>query len=158
MFGLNKKTLVLIAVAVVVFIFVTGFSLRKIFGGKSAKAKEFKQEKQEERAEKKVIDTKLKQSDFFNPTSLSLYPKHYQLPSADADKLAKKLKIEMLVYRGRLSKLMGYFGMLTHKVQVAQLAYIYRTKYSRDLSTDLVRFLTKKQVQTLFGKLTQIPT
>lgn len=156
MFGLDKKTLILIAVAVVVFIFVTGFSLRKIFGGKSAKAKEFKQEKQEERAEKKVIDTKLKQSALFNPGTLSLYPKSYQLPAADADKLARKLKYELIWWGGRLSQMLALFGGLSHKVQVSQLAYIYRTKYNRDLSTDIIKYMNKSQVQTLYNKLNQL--
>jgi hypothetical protein len=156
MFGLNKQTLIIIAVAVVLFIFVGGFSLRKIFGRKSAQVQEYKQEKQEERAEKKVIDTKLKQSDFFNPATLSFYPSSYQLPAVDANKIAKKLKYELVWWGGRLSQMMSIFGSLSHKVQVSQIALIYRNRFGRDLSTDIVKYMTKKQVQNLYNKISQI--
>ncbi len=154
---LDKKMILILVAVGVLLLFVTGFSIKKLFAGrKSALAKELKKEKQEIKAEKKIIDTKLAQSDYFNPATLGKYATDLQLPGETANKLAKKLKYELVWWGGRPSKMNGYFASLSHIVQVAQLAKLYALLYNRSLTTDISKYMTKGQVQDLYNVISKL--
>lgn len=154
---LKNKTVIVAIVAIALVLLLSSFSVKKLFGRqKSELTKKLQQEKQEIKAEKKIIDEKLAQSDYFNPNTLNKYPVTYQLPAADADKLVRKIHYELIWWGGRLSKMEGYFGNLTHIVQCAQLSKLYSLKYNRSLTTDISKYMTKKQVQSLYNIISKL--
>jgi len=141
------KYIIPIGIGIIVLLFLKRFT----FKGKMRRLRASTKQ------EKKVIATTVYASEYFKPGFYKIVDRAKVFNIDTAETLVKRLRKGMKGLGTKESEIFGVFSQVRFKTQVSQLADIFYMKYKRDLATDLVKELTRKELHSLYSMLDQLP-